>query len=389
MAKAMKNVYVVAMGRSAVAKGGKKSALRNMHPVDIAGAVMKGVLEKVPQLDLKDIDDVMVGCANPAGSQGLNVARLIAYRAGLPIEVPAMTLNRFCSSGIQTIATAASTIEAGQNDVVVAGGLEIMTWQRENPDKKDINPYIYQNRKEYYYPMGITAEIVAKKYGISREDQDALGVLSNARAAAAIEAGKFVDEIIPLPGVDDEGNEIEFKVDQGVRKGTTMESLAELKSPFMEGGSVTAGTSSQVSDGAAFVVLMSGEKVQELGIKPIAKFIAYAVAGCEPGEMGIGPVFAVPKVLKNAGLTLDQIDTIELNEAFASQALYCMRTLGMDQNKVNPNGGAIALGHAMGATGAVLTCKALNELKRTGGKYALVTMCIGMGQGFAGIYELC
>lgn len=389
MGKVMKNVYVVAMGRSAIAKSGKRSALRKSHPVSIGGEVLKGILKKVPQVKPSDIDDVICGCATPEKQQGINIGRLVAYRAGLPVSVPAMTVNRFCSSGLQAIAAAAAQIECGQADCIVAGGVEMMTMVPQPSDPAIVDPWMLKNKPEFYLSMGMTAEAVALARGITREEMDEFSVESHRRAVAAQDAGKFDDEIIPLRGVDDEGNKITFDKDQGIRRDTSMEAMATLKTPFRADGLVTAGNSSQTSDGASFVVLMSGEKMEELGLKPIAKFLAFAVAGCEPSVMGLGPIYAVPKVLERSGFTLDQMDVIELNEAFAAQAIPVIKQLGMDPAKVNPNGGAIAMGHPMGATGGVLTCKALNELKRTGGKYAMVTMCIGGGQGAAGIYELC
>ncbi len=385
----MENVYVVAMGRSAVAKSGKKSALRKSHPVSIGGQVLKGVLDKVPEVKPSDIDDIICGCATPEKQQGINIARLIGYRAGLPISVPAMTVNRFCSSGIQAIAIAAAQIECGQANCIIAGGVEMMTLVPQPSDPIIADPWMLRSKPDFYMGMGLTAEAVALARGITREEMDAFGLESHRRAVAAIDAGRFAEDIIPLPGVDDEGNKIVFDTDQGVRRDTTMEALAGLKTPFRSDGLVTAGNSSQTSDGASFVVLMSKEKMDELGLKPIAKFIGSAVAGCEPSVMGLGPIYAVPKVLEKTGMTLDQMDVIELNEAFAAQAIPVMRQLGMDPEKTNPNGGAIAMGHPMGATGGILTCKALRELKRIGGKYAMVTMCIGGGQGFAGIYEIC
>ncbi len=385
----MENVYVVAMGRSAVAKSGKKSALRKSHPVSIGGQVLKGVLAKVPEVKPSDIDDIVCGCATPEVQQGINIARLIGYRAGLPVSVPAMTINRFCSSGIQAIAVAAAQIECGQANCIVAGGVEMMTLVPQPSDPKIADPWMLKNKPDFYMGMGMTAEAVALARGITREEMDAFGLESHRRAAAATDEGRFAEDIIPLPGVDDDGNKIVFDKDQGIRRDTTLEALASLKTPFRSDGLVTAGNSSQTSDGASFVVLMSKEKMDELGLKPIAKFIGSAVAGCEPSVMGLGPIYAIPKVLEKTGMTLDQMDVIELNEAFAAQAIPVMRQLGMDPAKTNPNGGAIAMGHPMGATGGILTCKALRELKRTGGKYAMVTMCIGGGQGFAGIYEIC
>ncbi len=388
---ALKNVVVVAYGRSAVAKSGKKGALREMHPVVLGGRVLKGILEqKLPQLDKSLIEDVVVGCAQQDMSQSFNIARLIASEAGLPHTVPGMTLNRFCSSGLQAIAVAAGQIEAGISSIMVAGGVESMTAVPMNIDhSKDLCPDILKNDPDQYMSMGITAENVAARFNVTRQEMDAMAVESHAKAAAAQDAGKFNNEIIALPGLDAEGNAIVFDRDQGIRRGTSMESLAALKPCFKPDGVVTAATSSQVSDGASFVVLMSAEKAEELGIKPIAKFIGFAVAGCEPAYMGLGPIYAVPKAMRMAGLSVDDLDVVEINEAFAAQAIPCIRELGLNLAKVNPNGGAMALGHPLGATGAVLTCKALNELARTGGRYALVTMCVGGGMGAAGIYEMC
>lgn len=387
----MRNVVIVAYGRSAIARSGKKGALRELHPVDIGGLVLKGILEKkIPQLNPSNIEDVIVGCAQQDLKQGYNMARLISARAGVPDSVPAMTVNRFCSASLQAIAIAAGQIESGLNDIIVAGGVESMTAVPMTYDRTTFqDEWLVENVPDQYISMGLTAENVASRYEITRQEMDDLAAQSHKRGAIAQDAGKFDDEIIPLPGVDDEGKEIIFKKDQGIRLGTSKDSLAELKPCFIENGIVTAGNSSQTSDGAAFVVLMSETKANELCIKPIAKFIGYAVAGCEPGYMGLGPIYSVPKVMKKTGLSVNDMDVIELNEAFAAQAIPCMRELGMDWEKVNPNGGAIAMGHPLGATGAVLTCKALGELKRTGGKYALITMCIGGGMGAAGIYEMC
>ncbi len=388
MKKTFDDVYLVAMGRSAVAKAGDKSALRNLHPVDIGGLVLKGVLARIPELKRSDIDDVICGCATPERQQGANIGRLIAARAGLPVSVPGMTVNRFCSSGLQAIALAAALLESGQADCIVAGGVESMTALPMLDDASIINPWLAAHKLDYYFPMGLTAEAVALARGITREEMDAMGLESHRRAAAAQDAGKFDDEIIPLPGVDAEGNPILFNKDQGIRRDSTMEVLAKLKTPFRVDGLVTAATSSQVSDGASFVVVVNKQKLEELGVKPIARLIAHDVAGCEPSVMGLGPLYAVPKVLERTGLTIEDMSVIELNEAFAAQAIPVMRQLKMDPKKVNPNGGALALGHPMGATGGVLTCKAINEAKRIGGKYAMVTMCIGGGQGAAAIYEI-
>lgn len=391
MAKPLKNVVVVAFGRSAIARSGKKGALRELHPVDMGGLVLKALLEHdLPQLSPDLIEDVIVGCAQPDLKQGCNPARAIALRAGLPHSVPGVQVNRFCSSGLQATAQAAAMIESGMNDILVAGGIESMTAVPANYDRSDFfNPWILEHEPGVCMSMGQTAENVAARYGITREEMDRFALDSHRKAAAAQDTGKFDAEIIPLPGVDLTGNPIAFLKDQGIRRDTSLDSLSQLKPCFVEGGLVTAGTSSQTSDGAAFVVLMSEDKARELGIAPIAKFLGFAAVGCDPAYMGLGPIYAVPKVMKLTGLTVDDMDVIELNEAFAAQAIPCIRELGLDPVKVNPNGGAIALGHPMGATGAVLACKALNELKRIGGKYALITMCIGHGMGAAGIYELC
>ena len=355
----------------------------------MAGQILQGVLKKVPELPLEMIEDVIVGCALPEAKQGLNPGKLIASRAGLPKCVPGMTVNRFCSSGLQTVAIAAAQIECGMNEVLVAGGFESMSALPMTIDRSaDWSPWIVANDPDQYIPNGITAENVAKRYNVTREEMDVFAYESHMKAAAAQDSGKFDREIIPLPGVDEAGNPIVFDKDQGIRRTTSMESLAQLKPCFVENGTVTAATSSQTSDGAGFVVLMSEKKAAALGIKPIAKFRGFAVAGCDAAYMGLGPIYAVPKVMDLTGLSVQDMDVIELNEAFAAQALPCIKVLGMDPAKVNPNGGAIALGHPLGATGAILTCKALDELERIGGKYALVTMCIGGGMGAAGIYEL-
>ena len=385
----LNNAVIVAYGRSAIARAGKKGALRQMHPVDIAGLTLKGILdEKLPQLNRDLIEDVILGCAIPEGKQGLNPARLVAARAGLSDSVCGLTVDRFCSSGLQAIAIAATQIQCGMSDVLVAGGVESMTALPMTIDRSgDVNPWLIENRPGHYAPMGITAENVAARYGISREEMDAFAVESHKKAAIAQEEGRFDKEIVALMGVDDEGNEIVFNKDQGIRNGSTVESLAALKPCFKKEGTVTAATSSQVSDGASFVVMMSETKVQELGLKPIAKLVGFTVAGCDPDYMGLGPIEAVPKLMDKVGMSVDDMDVIELNEAFASQAIACIRDLKLDPSKVNPNGGAIALGHPMGCTGAFLTCKALNELERIDGKYAMVTMCIGGGMGAAGIFE--
>ncbi len=385
-----RQAVVVAYGRSAVAKSGKKGALRNMHPVTLGGLTLKGVLAKLPQLEPVQVEDLIVGCAIPERKQGYNMARLVAARAGLPDSVCGMTINRFCSSGLQAIALAAGQIACGVADIIVAGGIESMTACPVNLDISDtFDPELLSMREEEYIPMGLTAENVATRYGVSRREMDEMAVESHRRAAAAQDAGLFDEEIVPLPGVDAEGNTIVFDKDQGIRRDTTLEKLAGLKPCFREGGVVTAATSSQTSDAAAFVVLMTREKAEELGVKPIAVLESFAVAGCAPDYMGLGPIYAAPKALKKASLTVADLDVVELNEAFAAQAIPCIKELGLDPAKTNPNGGAMALGHPQGATGAFLTCKLLSQLRRTGGRYGMVTMCIGGGMGAAGIYRMC
>lgn len=381
-----RDAVIVAYGRSAVTKA-YKGGFSKVHPVTFAAKTLQGVLARVPQLDPMEIDDVIVGCANPEGTQGWNMARLITQLAGLPKEVAAQTVNRFCSSGLQTIGTAANAILAGQCDVVVAGGVESMTRIKNMFLEEEFrDPALVEKYNEAYMAPGYTAERVAQLCHITRLEMEEFAVRSHALAAAAQDAGAFGDQIIPItvPGPDGAARVIDQ--DEGIRRGTSLEGLAGVK-PCFE-GLVTAGTSSQMSDGAAFVVVMSREKADSLGIAPIARFVGFAVAGCESEYMGLGPIYAVPKLLRRTGMSLDQMDTIELNEAFAAQAIPCIRTLGFDVEKVNPEGGAIALGHPLGATGAVLTCKALSRLRRKGGRYALITMCIGGGQGAAGIFEM-
>ena len=386
MAKPLSKTVVVAYGRSAVAKSGKKGALRNMHPIDMGGLVLKGVMEKLPQLDPALVEDVILGCAIPEAKQGLNPARLVAARAGLPYTACGLTVDRFCSSSLQAVALAAWQIEAGQADCIVAGGIESMTALPMTLDRSgDRDPWLVEHDPAQYISNGETAENVAEKYNVTREEMDLLALESHRKAAHAQDAGYFDEQIIPLPGVDAEGNEIVFDKDQGIRRDTTLEKMASMKPCFKENGRVTAATSSQTSDGAAFLVLMSRDKAAELGIKPLASFLGFCVGGLDPAYMGLGPIYAVPKVMEYTGLTVDDMDVIELNEAFAAQVSPCIKELGLNPEKVNPNGGAMALGHPLGATGAVLSCKAISELRRTGGKYALVTMCIAGGMGAAGI----
>ncbi len=390
----MKEAVVVSAVRTAVGKA-PKGTLRHARPDDLGAIAVKGAVERLPSLDPKQIDDVIIGCAMPEGEQGMNVARLISLRAGLPIEAAAMTVNRYCASGLQTIALAAERIRGGGADVIVAGGTESMSYLPMGGNKIAVNPWLMDNHPAAYMSMGLTAERVAKHYGISREESDQFALGSHRKALAAIEAGHFKEEIVPVPvvttvmngGGKPEKKESAFSVDEGPRADTSIEALAKLRAVFHAAGIVTAGNSSQTSDGAAAAVVMSDTRANEIGAKPLARFVSFAYAGCLPEEMGIGPVYAIPKALKLAGLTLDQMDLIELNEAFAAQALAVMKTLGIDPARVNVNGGAIALGHPLGCTGAKLTVSLLGEMKRRGARYGLVTMCVGGGQGAAGIFE--
>lgn len=381
-----RDVVIAAYGRSAVGRA-KKGSLRNTHPVDFGGQVLQQVLARVPQLDPKDISDVIIGCSKCEEVQGYNIGRLISLRAGVPYDVPAQTVNRFCSSGLQTIYTAINMIRCGDADVVVAGGVETMSMLPMGTKEEVRCRWIKENEPGAYMPMGITAENVAEFCNISRVEQDMMAIESHQKAAAAQDSGKFDEQIVPVEALDDDGNPFIFNKDEGIRRGVTLEDLAKLKTVFKENGTVTAATSSQMSDAAAMVVLMSAEKAQALGVQPLARFVSFAVRGLDPALMGLGPKKAVPIALERAGLTMDQIDIIEINEAFAAQAIPCIRDLGMDPKKVNVNGGAMALGHPLGATGAILTIKAVSELRRIGGRYCMVTMCIGGGMGAAGIFE--
>lgn len=390
----MKEAVIVSAVRTAVGKA-PKGTLKNSRPDDLGAAAIWEAVNRVENLDASQIDDVIMGCAFPEAEQGMNVARTAAIEAGLPVEVSAMTVNRYCSSGLQTIALAADRIKAGGADIIVAGGLETMSMIPMGGNVVRPNPKIVDNYPDYYLNMGLTAENLAKKYEITREQADEFSLQSHQKAAAAIKDGKFKDEIVPftvrVDEVDEKGRvrskEVVFETDEGVRYDASMEGFAKLKPVFHAKGTVTAGNSSQMSDGAAAAVVMSLEKAEELGLKPLARFVAYATSGCLPEEMGIGPVYAIPKALKMAGLTLDQIDIIELNEAFAAQGLSVMKVLEMNPAKVNVSGGAVALGHPLGCTGAKLTATILQELKRTGGRYGMVTMCVGGGMGAAGIFE--
>src|SRR5215471_4467228 len=389
----MREVVIVSAVRTPVGKA-YKGTLRATRPDDLAAFAIKGALERVPQLDAKEIEDVIIGCAMPEAEQGMNVARIASLRAGLPVEASAITINRFCSSGLQAIAQGAERIIAGGAEVVVAGGVESMTMIPMGGNKVSANPWLVKNYPDSYLSMGLTAERLAVQCGITREQADQFSVESHKKAIAAIEAGRFDEEIVPVPvsfttpnGSKPKRTEIVFKVDEGPRADTTMEALANLKPAFHAKGSVTAGNSSQTSDGAAATVVMTSDKARQLGIKPMARLVAFATAGYLPEEMGLGPVYAIPKVLKMAGLKLENIDVIELNEAFAAQALSVIKEAGLDLNKINPNGGAVALGHPLGCTGAKLTATLLRELKRRNARYGLVTMCIGGGMGAAGIFE--
>ena len=390
----MKEAYVVSVVRTAVGKA-PKGTLRFTRPDDLGAIAVKGAVERVPTLDPEEIEDVIIGCAMPEAEQGMNVARLISLRAGLPIESAAMTVNRYCASGLQTIALAAERIRGGSADVIVAGGTESMSYLPMGGNKIAVNPWLMENHPSAYMTMGLTAERVAKHYGITREESDQFALASHQKALAAIAAGKFEDEIVAVPVVTTEANgdgklkknEQSFKVDEGPRADTSIEALTKLRAVFHARGVVTAGNSSQTSDGAAAAVVMSDTRAKEIGATPLLRFVSFAYAGCLPEEMGIGPIYAIPKALKMAGLTLDQIDVIELNEAFAAQSLAVIKTLDMDPAKVNVNGGAIALGHPLGCTGTKLTASIARELKRRGAKYGLVTMCVGGGQGAAGIFE--
>ncbi len=390
----MKEAVVVSAVRTAVGKA-PRGTLKSTRPDDLGAVAVKGALERVPMLDPREIEDVIIGCAMPEGEQGMNVARLIALRAGLPVESAAMTVNRFCASGLQTIALAAERIRGGGADVIVAGGAESMSYVPFGGNKISANPWLVENASGSYMSMGLTAERVAKHYGITREESDQFANSSHQKALTAIQAGNFVEEIVPV-GVtttvlDAKGkpvtSEKEFKVDEGPRADTSYEALSKLRAVFHAKGIVTAGNSSQTSDGAAAAVVMSEERAREIGAKPLARFISFAYAGCMPEEMGIGPVYAIPKALKLAGLTLEDMDVIELNEAFAAQSLAVIKVLGIDTSRLNPNGGAIALGHPLGCTGAKLTATLLGEMKRRKARYGLVTMCVGGGMGAAGIFE--
>jgi len=389
----MREVVIASSVRTAVGKA-NRGALRVTRPDDLGAVAIKGALARVPQVDTKEIEDVIIGCAMPEAEQGMNVARIASLRAGLPVECSAMTINRFCSSGLQAIALAADSVAVGRAEIAIGGGTESMSMVPMGGHKVSPNPCLVSTAPGTYLSMGLTAERLANRFGISREMADEFSFNSHQKALAAIQAGRFEDEIVPVPvsfttpnGSKPQRIDITFKVDEGPRADTTREALAGLKPAFHAKGTVTAGNSSQMSDGAAAAVVMTADKAKQLGIQPLARFVAFATAGYKPEEMGLGPVYAIPKVLRIAGLKLEDIDVIELNEAFAAQALSVIKEAGLDPAKVNPNGGAVALGHPLGCTGAKLTATVIRELKRRNGRYGMVTMCIGGGMGAAGIFE--
>ncbi|MCH7640048.1 MAG: thiolase family protein [Bacteroidetes bacterium] len=389
------DAYIVSAVRTPVGKANRGS-LRNVHPVELGAVALKGAMDRVPGLDGSMIDDVLIGCAFPEGPQGTNIGRGIAQMAGLPDEVPGATVNRFCSSGLQTVAQAYNSVALGQADCVIAGGTESMSSVPMGGFYFAPNPKLAGDDPDFYAGMGITAENVADRYNVSREDQDAFALSSHLKALDAIESGRFADETVPVPireVVYDEATrssktiEKEHKVDEGPRPGSTLEALARLRPVFKQGGTVTAGNSSQMNDGAAATIIMSKARAEETGATPMARMLGFAVAGVDPAIMGIGPVKAVPKVLKQVGLKLEDIGLFELNEAFASQSLAVVRELGINPEIVNVNGGAIALGHPLGCTGAKLTATLLHEMKRREIRYGICTMCIGGGMGAAAVFE--
>ena len=392
--EASRDPVIVAAARTAVGKA-KRGSLATVRPDDMAVTVIKDLLKRTEAMKPEDINDVILGCAFPEGEQGLNMARLVALRAGLPVSVPAETINRFCSSGMQSIAHAAFGIMAGQMDCAIAGGTESMTMVPMTGLKFSPNPYLSAEWPGAYLGMGLTAENVADKYGITRSDQDMFAYNSHRKANRAVESGLFDPEIVPVQvdlveygrSGNIQKNSFIFKRDEGPRADTTVDALAKLKPAFKEGGTVTAGNSSQMSDGAAAVIIMSREKAESIGIKPLVRFVAFAVGGVDPEYMGIGPIVAIPKALKIAGLGLEDIGLIELNEAFAAQSLAVIRELGINQEITNVNGGAIAMGHPLGCTGAKLTTQLIYEMKRRRVQFGMVSMCIGGGMGAAGIFE--
>ncbi len=389
----MREAVIVSSVRTPVGRA-FKGTLRATRPDDLAAVAIQGALERVPQLDPKEIEDVILGCAMPEAEQGMNVARTASLRAGVPIEASAITINRFCSSGLQAIAMAAERIMSGGAEVIVAGGTESMSMVPMGGNKISPNPWLVEHYPDSYLSMGLTAERLATRFGITRTVADEFSLRSHQKALAAIQAGKFDEETVPVSvsfttpnGSKPKRQEIVFKIDEGPRADTSLAALASLKPAFHVKGTVTAGNASQMSDGAAAAVVMSAERAQALGIKPLARYVSFATAGYKPEEMGLGPVFAIPKALKLSGLTLSDIDVIELNEAFAAQALAVIQEGHLDPERVNVNGGAVALGHPLGCTGAKLTATIIREMKRRSGRYGLVTMCVGGGMGAAGIFE--
>jgi len=390
----MAKAYIISAVRTAVGRA-YRGSLKDTRPDDLGAIAVRGAIERIANLDPKQVDDVILGCAMPEGEQGMNVARICALKAGLPDSVPGMTINRFCSSGLQAIAMAAEKILAGFADIIVAGGTESMTMVPMGGNKPSFNPEIVEERPEVFMPMGLTAEQVVRKYKVTRDDQDVFAFHSHRKALAAIKEGKFRDETVPVAttvyDAKDGGRpvprEIVFEVDEGPRADTTIEALAKLSPAFDPKGTVTAGNASQMSDGAAAAVVVSERALKGLRAEPLARFLGFAVAGVPPEIMGIGPVEAVPKLLKRLRIKLTRVDLIELNEAFAAQSLPVIRELGLDPDRVNVNGGAIALGHPLGCTGAKLTATLLHEMKRRDATLGLVTMCIGGGMGAAGLFE--
>jgi acetyl-CoA acyltransferase len=389
----MRTAVIVSVVRTPVGKSGK-GALATTRPDDLAATAIQGALARVPALDPKEIDDVVLGCAMSEAEQGMNVARIASLRAGLPVDASAMTINRYCASGLQSIAIAAERIRGGGAEVILAGGTESMSMVPMGGNKISVNPWLIEHYADSYLTMGLTAERVAKHYGITREEADEFSYLSHQKALAAVE--KFREEIVPVTVTNSaatknpakpENHSVEFSADEGPRADTSLGALAKLKPAFHANGQVTAGNSSQTSDGAAAAIVMSAERAQQLGIKPLARFVAFATAGTLPEEMGVGPIYAIPKALKLAELTMDDIELIELNEAFAAQSLAVIKLAGLDPAKVNVNGGAIALGHPLGCTGAKLTATLIYEMRRRSVRYGLVTMCVGGGMGAAGIFE--
>jgi len=384
-----REAVIVAYGRTPCAKA-KKGSFANLHPVEYGAQALSGVVGRVPGLAREAIGDVVVGRAMPFGVQGWNIARLLVHRAGFPDSVPAQTVNRFCSSGLQAIAIASNAIRAGEEDIVVAGGVETMSMVSMVPPPETFDPWLAEHRPAAYMGMGLTAENVAVRYGVTREDMDAMAVESHRKAAEAWAKGCFDAQIVPVTFERQDGERITLTRDEGLRPGTNTAALAALEPCFKDDGLVTAATSSQMTDGAAFVVMTSREMAAAIGVRPLARLIAFSARGVAPAVMGIGPIEAVPVALRKAGLAMSDIDTVELNEAFAAQALACIRELGIEPGKVNPWGGAMALGHPLGATGAMLACKAIAYLEREGKRYGLVSMCVGGGMGAAGVFErLC